>query len=58
MPTYAYRCPECGCGAEFNHSIDADFTAVCDCGTVMKRKYTPPAIQFKGSGFYSTSGGR
>jgi putative FmdB family regulatory protein len=56
MPTYGYRCPECG------HEYDklqkmSDLTRVAcpECGAVGERLISGGAgIVFKGSGFYET----
>jgi putative FmdB family regulatory protein len=55
MPTYDYKCPDCGCETEANVRLDERrFARVhCpDCGTWMTRQPSAPAIAFKGSGFY------
>lgn len=53
MPRYDFHCPECRIDLETDtwdpYSHDP-------CGTPLQRVYTPPAIAFKGSGFYSTGG--
>lgn len=51
MPKYDYECSNDKNVYEFelpfNHQIPT-----CLCGIAMKRVYLPPAIIFKGSGFY------
>ena len=57
MPTYEYRCPECGRTCEVRVKlIEIDrYEAHCECGGDLKRVFTPPAVAFKGDGFYSSS---
>lgn len=55
MPIYEFICPECGEKEEINCSYTDLTVPVCNsCGTLMVRTYSPPNIQFKGSGFYCT----
>jgi len=54
MPTYTYK-SACGNTQEFTHSINDDPEFICPkCSIVMQRVIEAPAIQFNGSGFYST----
>jgi len=56
MPIYEYKC-ECNNKIiPFNTSIsNYKETYPCDdCGSDMRRHYTPVGAQFTGSGFYST----
>jgi putative FmdB family regulatory protein len=56
MPAYDYRCPFCGDTKVIKLPIsEADQEQECSCGTVMVKKFSVPAVVFKGSGFYSTS---
>ncbi len=60
MPQYTFRCEVCGTVFErrlsFSQSLDE---VVCPQGhTQVVRVYRPPAIVFKGSGFYITDHGR
>lgn len=54
--TYDYYCDECDRTVEVKRSIhDADNGCDCrKCGLPMRKLLTPPLIQFKGNGFYST----
>lgn len=53
MPIYVYEC-ECGQVIEMNHPMSETPDVECDnCDSMMHRMFTPPVIQFKGSGFYS-----
>ncbi|MDH3290097.1 MAG: zinc ribbon domain-containing protein [Gemmatimonadota bacterium] len=56
MPTYAYRCPQCGHTYEKLQKITDDTRAKCpECGTRGERVITGGAgLVFKGSGFYAT----
>lgn len=51
MPTYLFRCPKCLSERE---SPRREPPRCRRCRREMVRVYTPPAISFKGSGFYST----
>jgi len=53
VPTYGYRCKDCGTEFErFQKMTDAPVT-ICDtCGGSVKRLLYPVGIQFKGSGFH------
>ena len=59
MPTYEYRCRDCG------HTFDAvqpmadDSLTVCpECGGALRKVFGAPMISFKGSGFYATDHGK
>ena len=56
MPSYSYRCQVCGEEFEKTIEINADHDHVnCPSGhSRVNRVYTPPLINFKGSGFYVT----
>ncbi len=56
MPVYAYRCQNCGVQFEVTQRFnDKPLTRCPECrkGTV-RRILQPPAIVFKGSGWYAT----
>lgn len=58
MPVYDYRCDKCNIKRTQSISItETDFKAICNCGELMKRIYTSPAIKFNGTGFYTTDKG-
>jgi putative FmdB family regulatory protein len=59
MPTYDYKCATCNQEVTIVARIDQTVTPpICGaCAAVMKRNYSPPLAQFKGSGFYSTDKG-
>ena len=55
MPRYDYYCPTCELTTELQHSFNDKDPKICpDCGYIMVRQLSLPAIQFKGTGFYST----
>lgn len=56
MPTYEYKCLECGHSFELFQSMSADPVKVCpECGGEVKRLIGPGAGPiFKGTGFYQT----
>ena len=60
MPTYEYRCPNCGTEFEAFQKITSKPVAKCPkCGAKAKRLMSAGAgLVFKGSGFYLTDYGR
>jgi len=55
MPIYEYQCKQCNGRQEVIQKFsDAPLTECPSCGGEMKKLYSSPAIQFKGSGFYKT----
>ena len=55
MPTYDYRCRQCGRTTEVIHSMLEDGPTTCEhCGGPLRRVLHPTGIIFKGSGFYRT----
>ena len=56
MPTYQYKCKECGHLFEIFHSMSAEPIKICPkCKGEVKRLIGPGAGPiFKGSGFYQT----
>ena len=54
MPIYEYRC-ENGHTFEVFQSMSDDPVRECEeCGAPVERVFTPVAVHFKGSGFYTT----
>jgi len=53
---YEYECPSGDESISVERSIiDPEDNYRCStCGATLRRIYTPPAIAFKGSGFYTT----
>jgi putative FmdB family regulatory protein len=53
MPTYEYRCVDCGDQVEVVQSFSEPPLEVCAvCGGRLRKVYHPVGIQFKGGGFY------
>ena len=53
MPTYDYRCRDCGHTIEVIHPMSEDGPSACEvCGGPVRRVLFPAGIIFKGSGFY------
>jgi len=58
MPTYEYRCRNCGHSFDIIQKMsDASLTHCPECGGELRKVFTAPAISFKGSGFYATDHG-
>jgi putative FmdB family regulatory protein len=59
MPTYEYVCRSCGHRFEVVRSMRDEPLTVCpECGGELRKVFAPPAIAFKGSGFYATDHGK
>lgn len=55
MPIYEYQCKQCNERHEIIQRFsEAPLTHCPKCGGEMKKLFSSPAIQFKGSGFYKT----
>lgn len=54
MPTYEYKCNECGCTFEEVHGVGDTVECSPCCGGGVRRVFHPVGIIFKGSGFYKT----
>src|ERR1700730_3722220 len=55
MPIYEYVCDKCGRKTEVIQSFKQAPPKSCPhCGGKLKKAFSAPAIQFKGSGFYIT----
>lgn len=55
MPLYEYQCIKCAERVEILQKFSDPPYAHCpSCGGDMKKLFSAPAIQFKGSGFYKT----
>jgi putative FmdB family regulatory protein len=55
VPLYEYRCKQCGHLFEKIQSFSAPDEKECPaCKGELERLISAPAVQFKGSGFYST----
>jgi putative FmdB family regulatory protein len=59
MPTYEYRCRNCGHTFDVVQAMSDEALTVCPvCGGGLRKVFAPPAISFKGSGFYATDHGK
>jgi putative FmdB family regulatory protein len=59
VPTYEYTCRDCGHTFEVVQSMIDDPLTMCpECGGSLRKVFAPPAISFKGSGFYATDHGK
>jgi putative FmdB family regulatory protein len=55
VPTYAYVCTECDHAFEAVQAITDDALTQCpSCGGLLRKKFHPVGVTFKGSGFYRT----
>ena len=55
MPTYQYRCTECGEDLEAVQKFsDAPLTICPTCGGQLRKVFNAVGVVFKGSGFYRT----
>jgi putative FmdB family regulatory protein len=55
MPTYEYRCKDCGEHLEVVQSFSDDALTECpNCGGDLRKVFGSIGISFKGSGFYKT----
>ena len=58
MPIYEYRCDN-GHDFEVFQAMADDPVEVCEiCGAPVQRVFSPIAVHYKGSGFYSTDYGK
>lgn len=55
MPLYEYKCTKCHRRTEKIESVSGPHLKKCPhCGAKVERLLAPPAIQFKGAGWYVT----
>ena len=55
MPTYEYKCEDCGVVFErFQHFAEEPVRCCPECGCSVRRVIHPVGIVFKGKGFYVT----
>lgn len=55
MPTYQYRCTECGAELEVVQKFSDDSLTVCpQCSGALRKVFNAVGVVFKGSGFYAT----
>jgi putative FmdB family regulatory protein len=58
MPLYDYRCENGHLFEVMQRMSDDPITECVECGAPVQRVLHPPAVHFKGSGFYTTDYGR
>lgn len=59
MPTYEYRCRNCGHTFDVIQAMSDEPLTVCPvCGGELRKVFAPVAISFRGSGFYATDHGK
>ena len=55
MPTYSYRCTECGHAFDIQQSFtDESLTECPSCGGKLRKLFSAVGVTFTGSGFYRT----
>lgn len=55
MPLYEYKCLKCGFSFEILQRINEKTVKRClNCGGPVQKVISPPALQFKGTGWYIT----
>jgi putative FmdB family regulatory protein len=53
MPTYSYRCTECGEAFDIQQAFTDDSLSVCpNCGGKLRKVFNAVGVSFTGSGFY------
>jgi putative FmdB family regulatory protein len=53
MPTYSYRCTECGEAFDIQQAFTDDSLTVCpNCGGKLRKLFSAVGVSFNGSGFY------
>ncbi|HUP75626.1 MAG TPA: FmdB family zinc ribbon protein [Acidimicrobiales bacterium] len=58
MPTYEYRCRDCGEDLEVYQSFTEDALTECpNCGGSLRKLFGNVGISFKGTGFYKNDHG-
>jgi len=55
VPTYSYRCRDCGVEFDTQQSFsDATLTECPECKGTLRKLFSPVGVTFQGSGFYRT----
>nr|WP_245189961.1 FmdB family zinc ribbon protein [Leucobacter exalbidus] len=55
VPTYAYRCADCGHAFDIYQSFSDDALSVCpECEGKLRKVFGSLGVTFNGSGFYRT----
>lgn len=58
MPTYSYRCADCGHAFDIHQEFTDDTLTICpNCGGSLRKVFGAVGVSFSGSGFYSTDKG-
>jgi putative FmdB family regulatory protein len=53
MPTYSYRCTECGEAFDIQQAFTDDSLTVCpNCAGKLRKVFNAVGVSFSGSGFY------
>jgi putative FmdB family regulatory protein len=53
LPTYSYKCTECGTAFDIQQAFADDSLTVCpSCGGKLRKVFTAVGVTFNGSGFY------
>jgi putative FmdB family regulatory protein len=53
VPTYSYRCTECGTAFDIQQAFTDDTLTECpNCAGVLRKVFSPVGVSFSGSGFY------
>ncbi|MEO6115704.1 MAG: FmdB family zinc ribbon protein [Pseudolysinimonas sp.] len=53
MPTYSYRCTDCGEAFDIQQAFTDDTLTVCpNCGGALRKLFNSVGVTFNGSGFY------
>lgn len=55
MPTYSYRCTECGTAFDIQQAFTDDSLTECpNCGGKLRKLFNSVGVTFNGSGYYRT----
>jgi putative FmdB family regulatory protein len=55
VPTYSYRCTECGTAFDIHQAFTDDALTECPtCGGKLRKLFNTVGVTFNGSGFYRT----
>lgn len=55
MPTYSYRCTECGTAFDIHQAFTDDSLTECpSCSGRLRKLFSAVGVTFNGSGFYRT----
>ena len=53
MPTYSYKCTECGTAFDIKQAFTDDSLTECpNCGGKLRKIFSAVGVSFNGSGFY------